>query len=148
MNRTTALAELVANFADPALLRFVNRRDQTSPQLVQAAFAIEHGTILALALSSIFRDGLIVVEHDGEPISLHAACGAQFFDSYGLHTPTELIAEWADFYQEPVGNFSLRPSNEGDTEPFEIDLECGQRAADLRDELFERCGPAIAVLQR
>ena len=147
MNRSSALAELVATFADPALLRVIDRRSQTPPDLVPATFAMEHGAVVALALGGIFRDGLVVVEHDGEAIALHAACGTTFFDPYGLHTRDELLAGWADFYGEPTGAFVLRPSTDADSATFEIDLAVGRQAVALRDALFERCGTAIAVLQ-
>lgn len=147
VNRAAAIDTLVAAFADPSLLRVIHRGSRVEAALTPATFAMEHGTTVALALGGLFRDGLAVVEHDGEPIAVHAVCGSAFFDPYGLHTRDALLASWADFYQEPVSTFLLRASNENDTEHFEIDIAAGKRAADLRDALLERCGAAIAVLQ-
>jgi hypothetical protein len=147
VNRAAAIAELVAAFADPSLLRVIHRGSRVEPALIPATFAMEHGPTVALALGGLFGDGLAVVEQSGEPIALHAVCGSTFFDPYGLHTRDALLASWADFYQEPVSTFSMRSSNERDSEHFEIDLVSGERAADLRDALLDRCGAAIAVLR-
>ena len=148
MNRAAAIQELAAAFADMTILRVVDPGADTLPHLVPAAFAMEHGTVLALALNGLFREGIVIVEHEGYPIAMHAACGGSFFDAYGLNSRAELIAGWADFYQEPVSNFTLRPSREDDSDTFEIDLEMGKQVSDLRDALLVRCAAAIAVLQR
>ena len=148
MNQRAALSAIVDAFADPDLLRVIDPQGETDPKLVPAAFGMQYGMEVALALADLFDDGIVAVIFEGEAIALHAACGERFFDPFGLYTADELLKGWAEFYVEPQRHFTLRPSTGDDTAHLGMDAATHARAAALRDALHTRVGAAIATLRQ